>query len=155
MDMFHLLMKIVNHQVNQHVIELIYLGSGCCDSTCHFMSASTVCRASQGACDITEYCTGSNAACPNDAKQLASFQCRPSIDLNGNCDPTEYCDGKTNACPTDVVVPNNTACTSTDTCLGNTTCKAGICTGTDIYCKGICGDGIKATTEQWYATNLM
>lgn len=37
----------------------------CCES-CQFSSADTVCRASQGECDMEEKCTGNSSSCPKD-----------------------------------------------------------------------------------------
>lgn len=37
-----------------------------CCSSCQFTSASTVCRASTGICDVEETCTGSSGSCPAD-----------------------------------------------------------------------------------------
>jgi hypothetical protein len=28
-------------------------------------------------------------------------------------------------------------------------CSSGVCKGVDVYCQGVCGDGIVAQAEQW------
>jgi len=70
----------------------------CCSSTCQFESASTVCRASAGACDVAETCTDSSAACPLDTFAPSSTKCRLSV---GVCDLDDYCSGSSAACSAD------------------------------------------------------
>jgi RHS repeat-associated protein len=41
-------------------------GGACCDSSCRFKGAGTVCRASAAACDSAEVCGGMSAMCPAD-----------------------------------------------------------------------------------------
>lgn len=69
--------------------------NGCVDA---FLSA-VVCRASTGACDPEEVCSGSAATCPADGIAPAETVCRASTDLS--CDPLESCDGTSAACPAD------------------------------------------------------
>lgn len=38
----------------------------CCTATCLFAPSTSVCRASAGACDVAEMCTGTTLACPAD-----------------------------------------------------------------------------------------
>src|SRR6185369_42115 len=57
--------------------------ASCCTSTCQFKAGggTNQCRASAGVCDPAEFCSGSSATCPGDAKSTA--QCRGSA---GVCD---------------------------------------------------------------------
>ena len=66
-----------------------------------------VCRDSAGACDVAERCTGTSAACPDDAKLPAGQLCRQS---HGDCDPVEVCDGATNDCRPDTLSPSTVVC---------------------------------------------
>lgn len=97
----------------------------CCSSTCQFESSSTVCRASAGACDLQEQCTGSSATCPADLKSTA--QCRASAD---QCDAAESCNGVSNDCPADAFKAAGTSCDDSLFCNVGETCNgAGACTG--------------------------
>src|SRR5205823_2218794 len=51
-----------------------------------------------GPCDVAESCDGVNDACPADAFQPATVECRASA---GVCDPAESCTGTSAACPPD------------------------------------------------------
>ncbi len=51
------------------------LAGSCCTTACTFTSAGTVCRASAGACDVAERCSGSGASCPGDVNPA----CTPSF----------------------------------------------------------------------------
>ena len=135
----------------------------CCSSTCQYESASTVCRASAGACDVAETCTGSSAPCPADSKSTA--QCRASA---GVCDIAESCDGISNNCPADAFQSSSTLCRASagvcdvvEQCTGSsaacptdgfvtagTVCNAASCSGTTSNladtCNGLdvsCHDG--------------
>ena len=77
----------------------------CCSATCTFNSAATICRASGGACDLQETCTGGSATCPADNKSTAT--CRGSV---GICDVAEVCTGNSNTCPADGFAPSSTVC---------------------------------------------
>ncbi|MCX7779009.1 MAG: fibronectin type III domain-containing protein [Patescibacteria group bacterium] len=115
----------------------------CCDSsTCQFKSSQTVCRASQGQCDLAETCTGLSASCPADAKSTA--ECRPA---SGICDLAEYCDGVNNDCPANIFQPAQTSCddglycNGHETCDGNGNCQAGTtidCSANNISAIGVC-----------------
>jgi hypothetical protein len=102
-------------------------GAGaCCNATCDgFLAAGTECRAAASGCDAAETCSGSSAACPDDALSAAGAVCRPAT---GECDVAETCDGASNACPADAFGPDEVAC---DDCVlgsGNcSTCSAGVC----------------------------
>jgi hypothetical protein len=62
-------------------------------------SAGTVCRSSEGPCDVAEVWTGVGAACPADGFSLAGLVCRPS---SAPCDPAENCKGPSASCPAGV-----------------------------------------------------
>ncbi|TMB40671.1 MAG: hypothetical protein E6J55_20745 [Deltaproteobacteria bacterium] len=70
-------------------------------------NAGALCRASAGACDPDETCTGTSTTCPADAKTPAGTVCRPGA---GPCDIAESCDGVDNACPPDLFQPPTTEC---------------------------------------------
>ena len=98
----------------------------CCSWDCKFEPATTVCRASQGVCDVAETCTGSSSTCPSDAVASAGIQCRASV---GECDPAEACTGASASCPSDVRSAAGTSCTSD----GNP-CTADECDGSGVAC---------------------
>ena len=64
----------------------------CCGANCTFKTNSTVCREAAGVCDVAEYCSGSGAACPADAKAPLSTPC----DDGSYCSETDHCDGNGN-----------------------------------------------------------
>jgi cysteine-rich repeat protein len=70
----------------------------CCSSSCQLESAATVCRASAGACDLEETCTGLSPDCPADQFEALGTECRPS---EGICDVAEECTGTDPQCPVD------------------------------------------------------
>jgi cysteine-rich repeat protein len=107
----------------------------CCDSTCHFASNATVCRAASGVCDVAENCTGSGSNCP--ANGFASgTTCRGAA---GVCDNAELCDGSGPNCPANAFKPSSTVCRP----------NAGVCdvaencTGSSAACPG---DGFASTS---------
>ncbi|MCX8073848.1 MAG: hypothetical protein N3C12_15620, partial [Candidatus Binatia bacterium] len=139
-------------------------GSVCCTANCTFASTSTACRSAAGECDAVEFCTGTSATCPADAKKPAGTACsddgkpcrldicdgssnncthpiapnttvcRPSV---GVCDVTDYCDGFNETCPPDQVAPPTTVCRA----------SVGECDLTD-YCTGtsaVCPTDAKST----------
>ncbi len=130
----------------------------CCDPTCQFEPTSYSCRASAGVCDAAEYCLGTSAFCPTDAKLPNTTLCSSPATA---CNPAEYCTGYTNNCPPDVYTLNGTVCSpylafnffqlilfSSTTCFYNATCQGGFCIdGLDVYCHGVCGDHIVASLE--------
>ena len=140
----------------------------CCSPTCEYESAATECRASAGACDIAETCTGASADCPADAYQPGSTECRAAA---GVCDIAEACTGASADCPADAYQPGSTECRASagicdvaETCTGagadcpadafepvTTECRAaaGVCDAPD-YCDGAsaaCPADAKLTTE--------
>ena len=126
----------------------------CCSSTCTFEAAGTVCRAAAGVCDAPETCTGTSGSCPSDAKFPNTTVCR-APNVTDPCDPPEYCTGLNNTCPTDFTRPNGTVCNNGNICANVSYCNTGKCQGVDVYCVGVCGDGIKATQEQCDDGNLL
>jgi len=69
--------------------------------------AGTTCRASNGPCDVVEFCDGVSTACPVDRFKPASEVCRPQA---GNCDIEEKCTGTSAACPADKVFAKGAVC---------------------------------------------
>src|SRR5207249_1160226 len=82
------------------------LNGDCCSSNCKFEPPTTVCRPAAGPCDAAEPCTGSDAACPADAKKTSDL-CRPAA---GPCDVEERCDGTLDTCPADGFKSTGTQC---------------------------------------------
>ncbi|HEY2898994.1 MAG TPA: carbohydrate-binding protein [Polyangia bacterium] len=98
-------------------------------------NAGTVCRATAGACDQAELCSGSSTACPIDTFLAASTVCRAAA---GVCDQAESCTGSSAACPTDTFLNPSTVCrAAVDLCD-----QAETCTGSSAACPA---DGIKSS----------
>ncbi len=127
----------------------------CCSSSCTFASPAIVCRAITDVCDVAEYCTGSSAQCPPNFFATNATLCHPPSAV---CDIPEYCTGFNASCPTDVWFPAGTPCNPNNNCTPIANCTnlgkhvmprdvVGACTGPDVYCTGVCGDGIVATQE--------
>ncbi|KAJ9144679.1 Fungal ADAM-like protein [Pleurostoma richardsiae] len=61
----------------------------CCTDQCQFASSNTTCRASTGACDPAEVCTGSSSTCPDDTTSPDGTSCGDSGDgltcASGQC----------------------------------------------------------------------
>ncbi|HEX8435880.1 choice-of-anchor A family protein [Archangium sp.] len=91
---------------------------------CSMVSSEVKCRASGGDCDVAEYCTGAEAACPADAVAEAGASCRAG---SGSCDVAEACDGSSKACPPDRHLPDEADC-------GTSTGEWGSCEGFSDYC---------------------
>ncbi len=91
---------------------------------------SDVCRASRGACDPAERCTGSSPTCPADAIGVAGAVCRPSA---GACDVSERCNGVSDICPTDRWLDAGVSCRAA-TCSTGISTAAEVCTGTSADC---------------------
>lgn len=118
------------------------------------VNSGSLCRASQGDCDVAETCTGTSGACPPNAFEPDTVVCRPS--LNGICDSAENCTGSTADCPPDILAPGGTPCRASEgvcdpaeTCTGASgACPAdsksasvcrpdtGICDGGSEFCDG-------------------
>ncbi|MCP4599980.1 MAG: hypothetical protein GY847_05485, partial [Proteobacteria bacterium] len=69
----------------------------CCEGG-FFRAAGFECRASGGACDVAEVCSGDSGECPNDEFVSSGTECRATA---GDCDLAEQCTGASAACPTD------------------------------------------------------
>ncbi|MCX6820892.1 MAG: DNRLRE domain-containing protein, partial [Candidatus Aenigmarchaeota archaeon] len=90
-------------------------GGACCNTDCTFKSSATECRASAGACDPAETCTGSSATCPTDDKAPVGTSCSNGL----YCDGAETCDGAGScAVGTSVTCNDGLSCTS-DICNDN------------------------------------
>jgi hypothetical protein len=120
------------------------------------LPASTVCRASAGACDAAETCTGASPDCPADAKTAAGTVCRAS---SGACDVAETCTGSSNACPADGYASAATVCRAAvnecdlaETCTGSSSvcpsdtvksnavaCSSDAISCTADFCNGVVG----------------
>ncbi len=126
---------------------------GACDQTEHCSGhgaacpvdrlepSTTVCRAANGACDVAERCSGLEVACPGDAYASGSTVCRAP---KNDCDAAERCTGSAPGCPSDAFAPNGAVCGATASCLGNQSCRSGVCTS------GVapnCDDGDVCTTD--------
>jgi hypothetical protein len=128
--------------------------ASCCTATCMFRGSGQICRPGAGApCDLSEMCTGSNAACPGDDAFLKMGDvCRAgSGDV---CDQNELCTGVPGqGCPADDA-PTNTAvvcrvgsvgdfCDLPETCSGvpGATCPADDAPGKiNVICRPGSGD---------------
>jgi hypothetical protein len=115
--------------------------------------AGTMCRASAGACDQAESCTGASADCPADAKAAAGTVCRASA---GACDVAETCNGASTACPADAVKASGTvcrasagACDPAEACTGaSTACPADALSSAGTVCRAAAGacDNVESCT---------
>src|SRR5438876_263449 len=97
----------------------------CCSSNCKFEPATTLCRPAAGPCDVADFCTGTSAACPSDAKKKSV--CRAAA---GPCDVAERCDGTHDTCPADAFKSADTECRA----AAGVCDTAESCTGTDAAC---------------------
>lgn len=89
-------------------------GSSCCTTACQLVPAATSCRPSAGDCDVPEFCTGSNGACPTNVVLPSGTSCRVSA---GVCDLAETCNGFSDQCPVDGKRGTGFVCrASTDSC---------------------------------------
>jgi cysteine-rich repeat protein len=161
---------IINDAPNEQCDDGNTQDGDCCSSSCQLESAATECRASAGACDPAETCTGASPDCPADQLLPPTTECRASA---GICDVAESCTGSGAACPTDGFVSATTECRASagvcdvaESCTGSaaacpadgfvsatTECRASAgvcdvaesCTGSGVNCPG---EGLaSATTE--------
>ena len=77
------------------------------DGTCTLRPASDVCRASAGACDPAEVCSGSSPSCPVDALRASGTVCNLGT---GGCQLDAVCTGTGPACPSNALVPPGVVC---------------------------------------------
>ncbi|MDO8630862.1 MAG: hypothetical protein Q7R41_10245, partial [Phycisphaerales bacterium] len=100
-------------------------GTGTCRA--NLEPAGTVCRPTEGPCDIEETCDGKSPDCPPDLFEPDTTECRPT---QGECDVAELCGGAGPDCPPDELAPARSACgdptdsdcDNPDTCDGLGTC---------------------------------
>ncbi len=90
---------------------------GSMDGACTPRSATTVCRAASGACDVEESCDGVSASCPTDAQRADATPCPDSNRCNGE----EECAGGVCAAAGPLVCEDGNACT-VDGCEASTGC---------------------------------
>ncbi|XP_076856139.1 disintegrin and metalloproteinase domain-containing protein 8 isoform X2 [Brachyhypopomus gauderio] len=118
----------------------------CCEN-CQIKQAGSLCRASNGECDLSEYCTGHSEKCPEDGFRMNGFPCSSadSYCYDGQC-PTllQHCQrmwGKDSRVAPDVCFYRNTfgrndshcgktkdgyrACAREDRFCGTTYCTGG------------------------------
>jgi carbohydrate binding protein with CBM35 domain len=120
----------------------------CNTGTCSNVAgnAGATCRASAGACDVAEACTGSTSACPADAFTSNTTVCRAA---SGQCDLAEKCTGSSAACPADAFAANGTACAG-GTCNGSNMCV----TSGSTPCAGLCSPIVTKTGPSIQSGNL-
>jgi len=125
-----------------------------------FKPSSSICRESAGVCDVAEYCTGSNAVCPDDSHQPDGTSCADSDLCDGeetcregncvsgtalNCDDENICtDDSCNPQSGCQHVNNNSSCNDGDACTTSDTCSNGICVGSSPM---NCDDNNICTTD--------
>lgn len=103
--------------------------SSCCTANCRFRPSGQLCRASTGACDPQEVCTGADDTCPTDDLHPNGFVCRAS---GGPCDIEETCDGVDTQCPADEIEADGTPCPD-----DGTSCTIDVCNGVSKACQHI------------------
>jgi FG-GAP repeat len=80
---------------------------GAVDGTCGPAAAATICRASAGACDVPDHCTGSSMTCPADGRVPSGAVCRAAAN---SCDLVETCSASSAACPANRFKPDLSLC---------------------------------------------
>ena len=88
-----------------------------------FKPSGTQCRAAVNDCDVTDFCNGTSAACPDNVKPAGS-PCGPTP---GTCDNQAQCDGS-GTCVDKGSKPDNTPCDDQSACSTDEVCKNGVCT---------------------------
>jgi cysteine-rich repeat protein len=141
----------------------------CCSATCQTEPADTVCRPSDGQCDVAETCGGAST-CPADGFASDTTTCtgtsngdvcddvdkcsgtantcvdkfKPSsVECRadaGQCDVPESCTGTSGACPADQFEPATTLCTGTSQGDVCDNDTADHCTGADNSCVDVFWD---------------
>ncbi len=99
----------------------------CCSDKCFLVTVGTECRASSGPCDMAEYCTGDDPACPPDGYHSTETQCRPA---QGACDRPEHCTGLGALCPHDGLRREGWVCRAADGLCDH----AEVCDGVGTEC---------------------
>ncbi len=110
-------------------------GGFCSSSECvaTISPAGTVCRASAGSCDITEYCDGSSTSCPSNALEPAGTACGNME--NNSCVENQTCSGQSVSCDSALVYLDGVEAASS--CSSNTpdsVCSTGLeyCVNNDL-----------------------
>lgn len=155
---------------------------GTVDGKCTNATATVVCRAKNGECDVADTCTGSSPACPTDGKLPDTTSCTDTAPTN--CYQAQCVSGACVQQPTSGLL-NGTACHTDGTSSPLTcyACAAGTCSPvgsgivgpgcvddgnacTDDYCNGsgscvhpndntnTCGDGICESCSAGVCTNI-
>lgn len=118
--------------------------AGSCCTNCQFLSADTVCRASTGACDLSETCTGDSSTCPSDRHVPDGDACGTESGLfcaSGQCTNRDMqCRDQLSRNSTDITSCGGNSCSlrcsvggSTDcmdigqSVLDGTPCDGGLC----------------------------
>lgn len=90
--------------------------------TDRYLENRTLCRDTEGPCDVADYCDGMTSSCLNTVAAVQTV-CRAAT---GDCDATDYCNGVSIEC-LDVMMPRETVCRPAsgpcdivETCTGNT-----------------------------------
>jgi spore coat protein A len=109
----------------------------CCSASCEWNPAATVCRADGGECDPAETCSGSSAACPDDAVSPDGTPCSG----DGDVCTDDACDGA-GTCAHEFDPGNDPACepTTTTTIEPTTTTTVEPVTTTTLPPAELCGD---------------
>ena len=102
--------------------DCLHLNDACAKGVCdnygkckvQFSDTTTVCRGSNGSCDVEERCTGLSSSCPADDFKTNAHVCRGAV---GTCDLEERCTGDSAICPADAFQPHSHTCrNSAGTC---------------------------------------
>jgi len=113
----------------------------CCAANCQFETSAYTCRASDGACDVAETCSGSSATCPSDSVRSNGYVCAYEP---GQCDANDICNGASKLC-NEQYAPSGTTCSDSNACTTGETCNgAGACTGGSTVS---CNDGNVCTDD--------
>ncbi|RYP56380.1 hypothetical protein DL771_011936 [Monosporascus sp. 5C6A] len=143
------------------------MNEDCCTDQCQFASNGTVCRASSGACDPEETCSGNAAMCPRDIKapdgqacggsgaglacasgQCTSRdqQCQALIGSPTSNQDTRACDAQSGSCIVACSSPElgPRACYNMQhyfldgtPCDGGGSCRNGVCEGSNWFQRGV------------------
>lgn len=106
----------------------------------------TLCRESEGVCDVAEYCTGESVFCPNDGFLPDDTVCR---EAEGVCDVEELCTGQSAECPPDYFAGTDVECRPavdelcdiSEVCTGESAeCPPDVFSPAGIECRPASGD---------------
>lgn len=96
-------------------------GGPCCDAACRLRGPDQVCRPAAGECDLSEYCTGTASACPEDKKSPDLTTCTD----DANPCTADYC--LAGRCEHPSAPKNGTPCDDGQYCSVGETCVNGSC----------------------------